>query len=258
LAQYKKPKRDDTGEPGDGPIRINSHKELAAKQHEIVQRLERDPTLAKMLLLNPVLAFRDAGVELSPDLASHVLHTIQHSADTRARRMELESKLKQELGENAQPNDPAWVSKVLFEKLKVQPLDTTGYQPAYKPPVDEQTLERLDKVIQPTRKSVPRPMPRPVHSTVLNVVPPAATLNRLDLQAPVPKLPPARTAPEKMDLATLFFYKDKLPIIADILELGIIQRQSFPVQTPDSYRKIKDGEKPNPTGAWIKSVTFAK
>jgi len=49
----------------------------------------------------------------------------------------------------------------------------------------------------------------------------------------------------------------ELSLIArQALELGILQRQSFPFQTPDAFRRIRDAEKRNAFRAWIRSVRF--
>jgi hypothetical protein len=52
----------------------------------------------------------------------------------------------------------------------------------------------------------------------------------------------------------LYFYKDSNATAAALLELGVIQRQSFPVHTPDTFRKIMDGSKPNAFRSWIRGV----
>ncbi|MEL7227161.1 MAG: hypothetical protein AAGL17_20580 [Cyanobacteria bacterium J06576_12] len=62
--------------------------------------------------------------------------------------------------------------------------------------------------------------------------------------------------PHRVELETLYFYKDTHPIVRDVLALGIIQRQAFPIQTTDSYRRIRQGQKRNPFYAWINNVRF--
>jgi hypothetical protein len=76
------------------------------------------------------------------------------------------------------------------------------------------------------------------------------------LDAPVPDLKPASRAPKRVELETLYFYKDSHPLVRDVLELGILQRRAFPIQTASSYRKIRDGKRPHVFRAWIRSVRF--
>jgi TnpA family transposase len=78
----------------------------------------------------------------------------------------------------------------------------------------------------------------------------------MDLDAPLPSLKPAKKAPKTISLETLYFYKDSHPLARDLLELGIIERRSFPIHSADSYRKIKTGEKPNAFHSWIKALRF--
>ena len=66
-------------------LEIRSHRALIAKQREIAARVNASPDLALMLLINPVLAFEQMGVKLSPEIAHHILHAIQRCLDgTRA------------------------------------------------------------------------------------------------------------------------------------------------------------------------------
>jgi hypothetical protein len=110
---------------------------------------------------------------------------------------------------------------------------------------------------KPTKRYQDRP--RSVHrrarvSTVLW----SQAMRRLDLDAPAPRLPFAREAPVEVTLEDLWFYKDLAPIVRDVVEYGVIQRRAFPFHTPDSFRKIESGEKPNAFRNWIREVRFKK
>src|ERR1035437_1547099 len=53
-------------------LKIHSHRALADGQKEIARRLEATPEIAQLLLINPVCAFQDVGVEVSSEIASHI------------------------------------------------------------------------------------------------------------------------------------------------------------------------------------------
>jgi hypothetical protein len=239
-------------QPAFEPLKISTHRELLTSQGEIFSRLNQDPDVAGMLLINPVLAFRDVNVEMTHEIAHHVLHTIQHTPRLRQRREELEAQLKEEAGEPAQPHNPEWVSRFLFETLELEPLQTEEVEPAYKASLNQAAIERLEKV-RPQRQRKEKLSSR---SAFLRVRVQRPAVRRLDVDAPLPELNAAKRAPEEVDLETLFFYKDSHPLARALLELGIIQRRSFPIHSADSYRRIKRGEKPNAFRSWIDAVRF--
>jgi hypothetical protein len=239
-------------DPSFAPLNITTHRELLTYQGEIFARLNQDPKAAGMLLINPVLAFRDVGVEMTREIAHHVLHTIQHTPRLRKRRDALEAELSEALGEPPQADNPAWVSRFLFETLQLEPLETEGLEPTYKAPLNEAAVKRLQEV-RPQRQRKEKLSPR---SSFLRVRLTRPAVRRLDVDAPLPELRPAKEAPQEVDLETLYFYKESHPLARALLELGIIQRRSFPIHSADSYRRIKRGEKPNAFRSWIDAVRF--
>jgi hypothetical protein len=239
---------------GNGRIAVNSHKELLGKRSAINARLEADPALAAKLVLNPVLALQDAGVDVSSEIASHILHTLQQTTQSAERRRALESSLAEELGEQPRPEDPKWVSGILFGKLKVAPLDTKEAEPRFTSSLDEAAERRLNTLRRTFRKTV---VPH-AHGIVLDVPLQRQALHRLDLQSPAPTLETAKEPPAAVSIRELYFYKDAHPLARDLLELALLRRGTVPFQTPDAYRRISAGEAPNPLGRWFKSVRFTK
>ena len=239
------------------PPLINSHKDLGAKTPEIVAKLNSDPELAKAMLLNPAAAIKEAGYDLSPEIVSHITDTIRHSTATTERRAALEKKLEDALGEAPQPQDPKWLARTLFERLKVTPVDTTGLEPAYVLAISKDALVRLQKLRPALRKRNVR-TPVPQHGTRFKVALMHPSPRRWDLDATLPQAPPRSTAPETLDLNALYFYKDAHPLARPLLELGLIRRSTFPLQSADTYRKIRRGEKPSPLTRWVKRVRFPK
>ncbi|NUO10048.1 MAG: hypothetical protein HUU08_15480 [Candidatus Brocadia sp.] len=234
-------------------IIINSHRALAAKQEEIAARFEKYPEIARLLFINPVLAFLDLKIELSDKMSHHVLHTIQHSTATRERRLELEERLQKAAGEPPKPNNAEWASNFLFDSLKLQPLSVGQKQPKYHNERNLAIVARLKKLrTQPGKSKYARRI-----STGMGFrIGWKNTLRQLDLESPVPKLKPASKKPKTVPFEELYFYKESHPLARDLLELSIIYQRSFPIHTGDSYRKIKSGAKSNPFSSWIKAVRF--
>lgn len=261
-AKYRRPAAGFAGEPSPPaaaveltPLRIDSHRALAARQNVLAERVRANPELSVMLLINPVLAFRELGVELSPEMASHVLHAIQHPPGLRSRRDELEQSLKKALGEPALPTDPAWNARLLFLLRKLKPLAIDATKPAYTPPLGQVEAQKLNDLRPKGGMRYPKPRLLAPMARV-GSVPWKESLRRLDLKAPAPTLPAADVAPDTVPLEDLWFYKDLDPVVHDALELGVIQRRAFPIHSPDSFRKVMSGEKPNAFRKWVKSVRF--
>lgn len=241
--------------PAYEPIVITTHRGLITEQQKIFKRFNENPEISRLLFINPVLAFKELNVELSPKIAAHVLHTLQHNAPDRERRTELEEKLRAELGEPPQPNNPAWLSRIVFEKLKLTPLQTRGRQPAFRPPLNEEILKRLQELRPKPRRPEP-PLLGPGLGTGVRVGVWTPSIRRIDLDAPAPTLPQAAKQPKTLSLEGLFFYKDLNPIAHDLLELGLIQKRGFNFHSSASYRKIRSGQKYNAFYSWIKYVQF--
>jgi hypothetical protein len=241
--------------PEFAPMRITSHRGLAAGQREVFRRFNARPELSKLLLLNPVLAFKEVGVELSPEIRHHVLHAIEHPPRVLRRRKELEEKLTEAVGESPRPEDGEWLATFLFEKLDLEPLDTRGMSPAFHDPFLEPFVTRLQALRPPLR---PNRYPPRRSGRGMAVRPPAARplFQRLDLDAPLPPMKKARRRPKSVPIDRLYFYKDSHPLVRDLLELATIRRRAFPIQSPASYRRIKEGSKPNAFHAWVRSVHF--
>ncbi len=260
LPKSKKPQRKrklDVGKESLELIEISKHRELINLQERIFERFNNRPDLAKLLLINPVIAFKEVRVNLSPKIADHVLRTLQHTPHLGRRRKELEKKLKKELDESPLPTNPKWVSKFLFEKLKLQPFDTRNFEPTYNESLSVEVLERL-KSLRPKRRKSSDYKFRVRRGMRLEIVDWRPSVRRLDLDAELPSFKIASKIPMQVDLEQLYFYKDSHPLVQDVLELGIIQRRSFPFHSGSSYRKIKSGEKSNAFQKWISSIKFHK
>jgi hypothetical protein len=206
------------------------------------------------MLINPVSALAEAGVELSPRVASHVLHSMQLGPAARNRRAELERSIKAALGEAPKPLDQKWLAHALFELLELRPKRTEGHEPVYEPPLNAERVEHLQK-----RRPPIRPAPdvgRPLGGMTVSVAPWRPAFRRMDLEAPVPELKEAPGPPASLELTELWFYKDDHQVAHDLLELGVILRGAFPVHSADGFREIKAGRRANAFLAWITDVRF--
>jgi hypothetical protein len=233
---------------------VTTHAQLQTQREEIFGRLNAAPDIARLMLINPVKALSDVGVHLSPSVASHVLHVLQLPASAQERRKTLERSLRDRLGEPPEPLDSAWLARVVFEKLALKPKRTRGREPVFAPPVNQADLERLQRR-RPTIRPAPE-LPRPPGGTTISVAPWRPAFRRLDLDAPVPEVPAARTAPKRLPLVDLWFYKDDSPVAHDLLELGVILRGAFPIHSTHGYREIKAGRRKSAFLAWITDVRF--
>jgi len=239
------------------PLKLATHRDLVRYQADIAARLAAEPRMAVMMSINPVLALEALGVTMTPEISHHVLHTLQHPAAVRSRREELEESLRKVLGEPPRPNDPAWNVHLLFELRKLAPLDTQGHTPTYTPPLGQEESKPLQEM-RPPGTPVRYPYPRRLAArSRVGSVEWKESLRRLDLDAPVPKLPPAAKAPNEVVLEDLWFYKDLDPVVHDALELGYIRKLAFPIHGPARFRRILDGQEPNAFLLWIHRIAFS-
>jgi len=237
------------------PLHIESHRDLLGRQREIAERVAAQPALSVMLLINPVLAFQKLGITMSPEIAHHVLHAIQHPKELRSRRDELEESLKKVLGEPARPTEPAWNAHLLFELRKLRPLAIGDHKPTYRPPLGQEETKGLHTLRPAGTERYPQPRLLPPRTRV-GSEPWKESLRRIDLHAPAPELPQAPDKPLEVPLEDLWFYKDLDPVVHDAVELGVIQRRAFPIQSPDSFRAILEGRKSNAFLVWIRELRF--
>jgi len=226
---------------------------LVRHRKAIANRLQAHPEAARLLIVNPVLAFADAGIKLAPAVANHVLHAIQYPPEVRAERTRLEHELRRMLGRAPRPTHPHWLAETVFDQLGVAPVVIGQATPVYRPAFDAATIARLESLL-PTRGvvTVPGPAPTTAGPSPLSFDP--RSLGLLDLDAPVPELPPAERAPEELALLDLWFYKDRGPALRPLLELGIVINSGVAIYTSSQYRKIRDGQTQGELASWIRVV----
>lgn len=245
----------DAGPPTQGTqtdLHVDSHRALLADARQIIARLQAQPDLIPLLGVNPVLALRAVGVTLTPSMADHVLRSFRLSPRARAECDPLVASLTDALGEAPKPLDPAWMARLVFEKLRLTPRDTQGQTPAYASALDAAATSRLARLLPAggggtDGTSEPR--------TAVRLVLPV-TANRLDLSAPAPALPPLAETKTALTLEEAWFYKDESPLVLDALRLALIERTAVPVASAARFRQLREGQISHPFTTWITGAGF--
>ncbi len=233
-------------------IRIDSHRDLVAKAGLIAARVAQDPAFSVMFLSNPVLALEAYGIKLSPEMQHHVLATLRHPPKLRTRREELEASLEAELGVKPHPENPKWLAEMVFVKREIAPRDTTGLDPVYSAALNADTLARLQATRPKGVVRYPGVKRLPIQFR-LGVAPSDPALRRLDLEAELPDMRPAKETPYELSLEQAWFYKDD-PLVHDAVELGQIMRRGFPFRTPAEFRAIQAGTRVDAFRKFVRNV----
>lgn len=126
----KKKGRDSSpGKPPE-PLVLNTHRDLVGNIREICLRLNENPDLARLVLVNPVLAFEDAGVQMTPEIKEHIIQAIRFPPALQEKLDQLELELHDELKalglSYRLPLTAEQRSHVLFDVLKLERVETTA------------------------------------------------------------------------------------------------------------------------------------
>lgn len=108
------------------PIVIGTHRDLRKNIRNISKRFNENPDLARLLIVNPILAFKDVGVQMSPKVKQHIIDRLRFPSLLQERKVKLEAGLKEDLSKlNISCKLPltAELRAVLFFRvLKLTPL----------------------------------------------------------------------------------------------------------------------------------------
>ncbi|MEO7177742.1 MAG: hypothetical protein ABIW83_02765 [Allosphingosinicella sp.] len=108
-----------------GRIEVGTERDLRGSMREICRRFNADPMLSRLLMVNPIYAFEDAGVVLSPAMRQRVMEALRFPPKLKEQIARLEQELGEELeqlGEDCTlPLDGARRANLLFRTLKVEP-----------------------------------------------------------------------------------------------------------------------------------------
>ncbi len=112
--------------PPSEPIRIDNRRDLRNNIRAINKRFNDQPEVARLLLVNPILALEDVGVQLASDVKQHIMDTLRFPPKLMERKARLEMELKEELSRLDVPSDlplnGTVRARLLFRVLKLEPL----------------------------------------------------------------------------------------------------------------------------------------
>ncbi|MDQ2898968.1 MAG: hypothetical protein M3Y07_04110 [Acidobacteriota bacterium] len=100
---------------------------------EIATRLNTNPRIARLALVNPIYALADLGVQLSPEMKQHLFTTFHDPPAKQRRIAELENEIRAHLNQlpdnPALPNTPVERADLLFNKLRLtrDPADSDNH-----------------------------------------------------------------------------------------------------------------------------------
>jgi hypothetical protein len=110
------------------PLEIKTHRALAGNMRAISQRFNENPDIARMILVNPILALEELGVTLSPEMKEHAMNALRFPPSVVERTAKLEAELNEELsqlGVNFKlPLAADQRADVLFRTLEIAPRET--------------------------------------------------------------------------------------------------------------------------------------
>jgi hypothetical protein len=109
------------------PILANTERDLRKNIREISTRFNNNPDLARLVFVNPILAFEDVGVQLSAEMKRHIMDRMRFPPKLKEKTARLEKELKEELAQlkvaAELPFTPEQRADLLFNVLRVKPLD---------------------------------------------------------------------------------------------------------------------------------------
>lgn len=107
-------------------IRVETHHDLRKNIRAISTRFNEAPELARLLLVNPILAFKDAGVDMTREIEDHIMNSLRFPKRLVEKKERLEAELREELKELGLPAELPLSAEtrahLLFRVLKLQPL----------------------------------------------------------------------------------------------------------------------------------------
>ena len=113
--------------PTEGPMTINIERDLKKHMRAISVRLNENPELARLVLINPILVLEDLGIELSNEVKKHIMDSLRFPKALVKRRDELACELKADLAalnvHHSLPLTDKQRSDLVFNTLKIKPKD---------------------------------------------------------------------------------------------------------------------------------------
>jgi len=118
-------------------IQVTVHRDLRKNIRAINERLNANPEIARLVLVNPILALEDVGVEIAPEVKEHIMEALRFPPALEKRKGELEAHLHAEfarLGFKASlPLSVEQRAELLFGKLQLAPREPDDPRPSAVP-----------------------------------------------------------------------------------------------------------------------------
>jgi hypothetical protein len=106
-------------------IKVETHRDIVKNMREINRRFNENPDLARLLIVNPILALGDIGVKLNTEMRHHIMDTFRFPPRVRKRKERLEAELNKELPKLiSRPKLPLTGkqrAELVFRVLKLKP-----------------------------------------------------------------------------------------------------------------------------------------
>lgn len=107
------------------PVAITTHDDLRKNIRNINKRFNDNPEVARLLIVNPILALEDIGVQLSDEIKQHIMDSLRFPRGLKERKRKLEMELTGEisrLGVSYKlPLNAEQKADLLFNVLKLTP-----------------------------------------------------------------------------------------------------------------------------------------
>ncbi len=115
----------ENGPPQYAPLVIETHRDFRRHMKEIVDRMNSNPDLARLTMVNPLYALEDLGVQLSKEMQQHVFETFHNPPAKQRRLAELDKEIREHLdqlpGKPGLPATPEARAELVFKQLGLQP-----------------------------------------------------------------------------------------------------------------------------------------
>jgi len=111
------------------PIVLKAERDLRKNIRNINQRLNDHPDIARLILINPILALQEINIELSAEVKQHIMDSLRFPPTWIAKKEKVEQELKEALLSyhisETLPLSNSSRARILFDviKLKCQPED---------------------------------------------------------------------------------------------------------------------------------------
>ncbi|HBI22417.1 MAG TPA: hypothetical protein DDY37_07550 [Legionella sp.] len=108
------------------PLIIEAERDLRKNMRAINQRLNANPKLARLVLINPILVLEDLGVQVNKEVKNHIMNTLRFPPSLVKRRDAIAQELKNDFASNnlnyVLPLTNQQRAQLVFHSLKIPRL----------------------------------------------------------------------------------------------------------------------------------------